>query len=549
MSQTLTLIISKNRLPDRENRFVFDENGGSIGRNPDNYVVLPDPNHYLSRKHALISYENGAYYLTDTSENGVFLNHSDQPVGKNNSVRLNHGDRVGLNEYELDVSIEQVQPAVAPEQYESGPALFGSESIGSSPEPPPVASPWAPAESPDTAPAILDGSEPSGEVPDYLRGEHRKSDMGIATESDHSAAEQDYFVPPEMKQKEQSLDWDKTGFSTTPAAGSETPDWDRTDFVAPARTEEKGAPGSGSGESTAAHLPERPPAQAGSGPAAGEGPPGGGEAGQARSVPDVRVVEEASAAPPSSSQVQPEGGVADVRAGGYPPAQAPPVSAAPEPEAEKAVRQAGPSASPVGAQAVQAFLEGAGMELEQLTPEAAEALMRLQGKLYREIVQGMMEVLRARFDLKNEFRMRQTQIQTRENNPLKFIGQVDDALEYLVVNKSSGFLGPEAAFREAFHDIKDHQVAMVVGMRAAFNALLQRFDPEQLESRFTKGSKIESLLPMYRKAECWERYQEWYAGIAAAAEDDFQGLFGNEFTRAYEDQMNRLSLLRRKTEE
>lgn len=175
--------------------------------------------------------------------------------------------------------------------------------------------------------------------------------------------------------------------------------------------------------------------------------------------------------------------------------------------------------------------------------------MRLQGKLYREFVQGMMDLLRARFDLKNEIRARQTQVQIRENNPLKFIGQVDDALEYLVTKRSSGFLGPEAAFHEAFQDIKDHQVAMVVGMRAAFNSLLQRFDPEQLEPRFTKGSKVESLLPMYRKAECWERYQGWYSDIAAAAEDDFQGLFGNEFARAYEDQMARLSLLRRKTEE
>jgi type VI secretion system protein len=85
-------------------------------------------------------------------------------------------------------------------------------------------------------------------------------------------------------------------------------------------------------------------------------------------------------------------------------------------------------------------------------------------------------------------------------------------------------------------------------MRAAFESLLRRFNPEQLERRFTRGSKIGNLLPLNRKAGCWEHYQEWYADISAAAEDDFQGLFGNEFTRAYEDQMARLSLLRGKPE-
>ena len=186
--------------------------------------------------------------------------------------------------------------------------------------------------------------------------------------------------------------------------------------------------------------------------------------------------------------------------------------------------------------------------MKQLAPDAANALMEIQGHVYREIVQGMMEVLRARFELKNEFRMRQTQIHQKENNPLKFIAHVDDALEYLLLKRSPGFLTPTAAFREAFQDIKDHQVAMVVGMRAAFDALLKRFDPDQLEQRFTRADKIVNMMPLSRKANCWEHYQEWYKDIVAAADDDFQGLFGSEFTRAYEEQMARLSLIRKKSD-
>ena len=186
------------------------------------------------------------------------------------------------------------------------------------------------------------------------------------------------------------------------------------------------------------------------------------------------------------------------------------------------------------------------MNAAEITPDDALVFMRLFGGLYREIVQGLMEVLMARSSLKNEFRMRHTQISSRENNPLKFSGRVEDALEHLVPSRSSGFLDPEAAFKEAFQDIKDHQIAMVVGMRAAFESLLRRFDPDQVERRVIKGRKVGNLLPVNRKARCWECYEEWFAEISVAAEDDFQRLFGDEFTRAYEDQVARLALLRKK---
>jgi type VI secretion system FHA domain protein len=195
---------------------------------------------------------------------------------------------------------------------------------------------------------------------------------------------------------------------------------------------------------------------------------------------------------------------------------------------------------------LEAFFDGVGLKSKQFTPEDASVLMKSIGTLYRVIVQGMMEVLTARFDLKNEFRMRHTQLQLKENNPLKFTGHVDDVLEYMFLKQTRGFLQPEAAFQEAFQDIKDHQFAMVVGMRAAFESLLQRFDPELMEKRFLKTRKIANILPIGRKAICWERFEEWYEDISADPEDDFQNLFGDAFSRAYEEQVAKLSSSRKK---
>ncbi|MBT8438591.1 MAG: type VI secretion system-associated FHA domain protein TagH [Gammaproteobacteria bacterium] len=500
----LTLKVSDNSPSNQNETHVFDESGGSIGRNRDNDLVLHDPNHFLSRQHAIISYQDGAYYLTDLSENGVFLNRADQPVGKNNTVKLTDHDCLGLGEYELEVSIGVSDRPEIQERYETGPELAGANPI-------PSPSPWVSTESDIAAPRILDGNTEPKEVPDYPYHDSRvlraKSDKQSAAESNHSAAEHDFFRPPPMQQENSRLDWDKPEFASAVDAESPGPDWDNTDFVAPVRAKEKAPDDTGSGDHSAAHVPPR-----------------------------------------SYEPVEPSADSKGFWSMGYQPEQTPQVAfeekLEPAPKGEHLQSEL-PQRE---AKALQEFLDGVGLKSEQLSPDAGEALMRLQGKLYREIVQGMMEVLRARFELKNEFRMRHTQLQIKENNPLKFIGQVDDALEYLVFRRTSGFLDPEAAFDEAFQDIKDHQVAMVVGMRAAFNSLLERFDPNELEQRFAKGSKINSLLPLYKQASCWQRYREWYADVAAAAEDDFQGLFGNEFARAYEDQMARLSLLRRNTD-
>ena len=375
----------------------------------------------------------------------------------------------------------------------------------------PSSSPWVAAESPESTAGILDGSEQPAGVADYFSADSAagrgQPDRRSAAEPNHAAAEHDFFVPPSTQEDDRELDWDKTGFSTVPDDKSQTPDWDKTDFVAPLQSEDDASPDTDSGHYS-----------------------------------------EAQSLHPPDQQEASEPAPADAQPAGFQPAETPQRSGEVMREPAAAPKADSPKRSAVDMDALQAFLQGAGVQVGELSPEHASALMNLQGKLYREIVQGMMEVLRARFDLKNEFRMRQTQIQIKENNPLKFIGQVDDAIEHLVMRRSSGFLPPDAAFREAFQDIKDHQVAMVVGMRAAFESLLRRFDPEQLGRKFARTDKIGDILPLYRNASCWERYQEWYTEISAAAEDDFQGLFGNEFTRAYEDQMARLSLLRRKPE-
>jgi type VI secretion system protein len=86
---------------------VFGVHGGTIGRATDNEWILPDPDRYLSGKHARVDFRAGTYVLVDTSSNGTYVNGAQVPLGKYHDYQLKDGDYVRLGEYELLVSIDK----------------------------------------------------------------------------------------------------------------------------------------------------------------------------------------------------------------------------------------------------------------------------------------------------------------------------------------------------------------------------------------------------------------------------------------------------------
>jgi type VI secretion system protein len=86
---------------------VFGVHGGSLGRSADNEWILPDPERYLSGKHARVDFRAGKYILVDTSSNGTYVNGAQVPLGKFHDYLLKDGDYIRLGEYELLVSIDK----------------------------------------------------------------------------------------------------------------------------------------------------------------------------------------------------------------------------------------------------------------------------------------------------------------------------------------------------------------------------------------------------------------------------------------------------------
>lgn len=184
---------------------------------------------------------------------------------------------------------------------------------------------------------------------------------------------------------------------------------------------------------------------------------------------------------------------------------------------------------------LQAFLRGAGLDQLRLDTADAAAQMENIGRSYRLMVEGLIDVLRARASLKGEFRMQQTTIQPAENNPLKFAPNADEALLLLLRHGNQAFMAPDAAVRDSFNDLRAHQLAVMAGVEAAIKHLLARFEPAQLEERMGKPGGLSSLFNGSRQAQYWQQFTELYSNISREAQDDFQDLFGREFSRAYED--------------
>ncbi|WP_369928564.1 type VI secretion system-associated FHA domain protein TagH [Xanthomonas sp. NCPPB 2632] len=158
-------------------------------------------------------------------------------------------------------------------------------------------------------------------------------------------------------------------------------------------------------------------------------------------------------------------------------------------------------------------------------------------RLFHVAVDGIIDVLRARTELKNTFRLPVTVIQRSENNPLKFSPDAREAVGKLLSPANPAFLTGEAALGDAVDDIRYHQVAMLFGMRTAFDAMLARFAPARFEP--AAGAPA-SRSPFRRKDEPWDVYRRQFDALTADPDDCFKRLFGDVFAQAYEEQLARL---------
>lgn len=502
-----------------QKQFSFDRTGGTLGRGPDNHWVLPDPERILSALHCEFVVDSGRFQLIDHSTNGTFVNGSSEPLGKGVVTAVNHGDQVEVGDYAFVIDLMDADPeADNLSPFASEPAPVDAPAVPFGVDDPFASDPFDagpvadPAQSSLDPLQVLDGAGGAEQDPWYDSPAPSSDEPG---QNAFGGAEPHWQDPaaeavvwPEARQ-EQLIpdDWLESELgvpAAEPETQPETPVWSEPPEEPPVRSPEVAPPAQEASWSMEASQPAEPlgydtPSSRdtdrfgqGSGPAATPTPGGRG-----------RKVEATQ-----------------------------PVKTRPEP-----TRTAPESAGR------DALFSALGVDLNRMSPEAREDLEPLLGTMMREVIEGLMQVLRSRASIKNEFRMNVTTIQPVENNPLKFSADVDEALDNIFVRRSQAYKEPLQAIREGFQEIAEHQLAMIAGMRSAFEHMLREFDPERLEANSDKQQKPSALAPL-RKARYWDNYRAHYQGLSDNMERSFQQIFGDEFVQAYQEQLRRLSALR-----
>ncbi len=475
----------------------------SIGRAPGNDWVLADPERHLSKTHCVLSVEDGRFLLTDLSTNGVFINGAASPTERGSRTVL-----AGAGELRLGAHVIRFQEAAAsaspgaPAAFATPPASVGlDDSLLTPPgfaaaaagfhHPLPAAGPPPRADDPfDLATGQASGTDAEDDL--FRPRAPAESWQGPTQRDDVDAPFQAFSAPkPIAPANPAELDFDALIGDDPFGHGTPSP-------AAPP---------------AAAPAPAPSPA-----PAARTAAPGENPFAAALPLPG---------SPPTAAPPPP-----------MPPPPMPPPPM-PLPLAPAPPEVAAPGSAGAVAAGLAAFLAGAGMAELRTGTQPPEQVLAAAGAVFRVLVEGLREVLMSRAAIKNEFRVEQTMLRARDNNALKFSVTPEEAMAALLLPDRPGYKPPVEAAREAFGDIKSHELAVMAGVQTALLGLLKRFDPAALEQRLQPGL-LQTLLPAARKARIWELFCATYKDLAREAEDDFQSVFGREFARAYDAQTRKL---------
>ena len=500
MSLILKVISSKNQALQATLEHEFTESGGTVGRKSSNTWVLPDEQRHLSGSHAKIEYADDCFYIIDTSTNGVFVNGESKPLGNGNKKQLEDGFQLLMGTYNIQVSIsnnETITSQVSSENTDISDNLFSdlfddSEQTFEEDE----IEPLNQIEKKSSHPISIASDDPFFDLGEFTSDEKPK-DKGVNLQrrTDKRQSELDsFFKPAKIRQV---------------AETTSLPDEDIVEAID--EDSDEVIDGSyGSSKNT--------------------------EESESKSIGGI---------PDDWNKIEKKGSFDDLLEGIGEPLDAEEhlkkvikedvvATKAEAPVKPKAKSKSNASTEP---RPSSAFLKGLGISEQKLKGEFSEQNLFLAGKLLRCAIQGTMEVLRSRAEIKNEMRMDMTTIQPIQNNPIKFAIDIDEAIYKLLIQDNKSYMDPEKAMEEAYDDIASHQLAIISGIQASLSHVLKRFEPENLISRLEKKNPISASIPIHRQAKLWEAFEDLYDDIETEAEDDFNRLFGQEFAKAYDEQI------------
>ncbi|OLF51099.1 type VI secretion system-associated FHA domain protein TagH [Pseudomonas chlororaphis] len=101
MELVFEMLNTKQFVPTELSSKTFKQAGGVIGRGEDCDWIIPDRKRHLSNHHAIVSFRDGVFFLTDTSSNGIQASDSGARLRKGEPQRIEHGSVYVLGDFEI----------------------------------------------------------------------------------------------------------------------------------------------------------------------------------------------------------------------------------------------------------------------------------------------------------------------------------------------------------------------------------------------------------------------------------------------------------------
>ncbi|MGY8668613.1 type VI secretion system-associated FHA domain protein [Bradyrhizobium sp. UFLA05-109] len=546
----------------------FGPEGGVIGRGLGCNWQLPDPTNTLSARHAQIAFNGIGFSITDTSTNGVYINTIDAPLGRGNTAPLADGDTLYMASYIISVTIEY-----DPDEKRQQLGLTSSNAVRTSGATPTVPSPSVAQELPDvplTAPGLLGRDT---DLPlDPLTG------IDACRSSSHPAAQEGLqaVVSPQVRDLLCLLEDEAPGKEGGPARPdllADLPPMARHSSVADT---EMPSPHARLREPPSLPLPQAeisfdepllPPTtllnESWNAPSTGRSAPiipedldigdllrGEG----AFPVPPPAPLRKTNSrldAPSASLQAVPDPvssastdrgplsapGASDVRPGERRPDGSAVVNERAARTSIDAVHDTtriaaslSTAASPAESDELQELWNALGVDPGCLPSAQRREVLAELGRAVTEMADGLQLMLAAWTIVKSDLHIEPARGHAGDNNVFKVMNSGHSALREALA-KDHASLPLSRSVREAFCDIKAHEVAAVAAMRAGVSNVLTDMSPQRIESDGVNKGLFGARI---YKAKLWDRFVELHASMVNDIDRTVRTSIAEEFARAYD---------------
>ncbi|HBN9879263.1 TPA: type VI secretion system-associated FHA domain protein TagH [Pseudomonas aeruginosa] len=186
------------------------------------------------------------------------------------------------------------------------------------------------------------------------------------------------------------------------------------------------------------------------------------------------------------------------------------------------------------AQAVAPLLEGLGITVSGLDAQSGYRLLYEAGQSLGALIQGMLALHQQQTAGESSLGLQGRTLQPIEDNPLRLGLSYEETVQALFSSRRSlVHLAPKAAIDESLAQLHRHHDAIVQGIAAGLDALLQAFDPVQLLERFRRYQP-EQAAGSAQTDWAWHMYAHYFGELKSDRQRGFSKLFWEVFEQHYD---------------